>query len=359
MPDISWPLVPIQLRGELHETIWGGRNLATYAGKAVPAGMQVGESWETALTSIAVNPPYQGQSLGEIVRILDERLLGWRSVELVGHRFPLLTKFLDAEQRLSVQVHPDDLYAALHENGKLGKTETWYIVHAEPGAQLVLGLTHTVNQDEVRHAIEAGSLEDLLYTFPARAGDVVYVPAGTVHAIGAGIVLYELQEYSDVTYRLYDYGRLQSNGNPRELQVDKSLEVMHCRPAGGVVVEPVTLPADPGFAGERRVLVACTYFLEEELRFRGMYAATTMASSCHILSVLQGQCDICSHGVHLSLGEGDTVVVPAALLDYRIESSAGVHALLSYVPTTDDQKARAWSEGQSAAHQLISRSNWE
>jgi mannose-6-phosphate isomerase len=310
--------------------------------------MRVGESWETALESIAVNPPYQGKSLGEIVEILDERLIGWRSVELVGHRFPLLTKFLDAEQRLSVQVHPDDLYATLHESGKLGKTETWYIVHAEPGAQLVLGLTHTVSQDEVRHAIEAGSLEDLLHTFPAHAGDVVYVPAGTVHAIGAGIVLYELQEYSDVTYRLYDYGRLQSNGKPRELHIDKSLEVMRFRPAGGVVVESVTLPADPGFTGERRVLVACRYFLEEELRFRGLYAATTMASSCHILSVLKGHCDICSHGERLSLGAGDTVVVPAALLDYSIESSSGVHALLSYVPTTDDQKARAWRKGQPA-----------
>jgi mannose-6-phosphate isomerase len=352
MPDISWPLVPIQLRGDLHETIWGGRNLATYAGKAIPAGLRVGESWETALESIAVNPPYQGHSLGEIVQILDERLIGWRSVELVGHRFPLLTKFLDAEQRLSVQVHPDDLYAALHEDGKLGKTETWYIVHAEPGAQLVLGLTHTVSQDEVRHAIEAGNLENLLYTFPAHAGDVVYVPAGTVHAIGAGIVLYELQEYSDVTYRLYDYGRLQSNGKPRELHVDKSLEVMRCQPAGGVVVDPVTLPAGPGFAGERRVLVACTYFLEEDLRFQGMYAATTMASSCHILSVLQGQCDICSHETLLSLEAGDTVVVPAALLDYRIESSTGVHALLSYVPTSDDRNAQAWRDGQPAARRL-------
>jgi mannose-6-phosphate isomerase len=352
MPDISWPLVPIQLRGELHETIWGGRNLVTYAGKAIPAGMRVGESWETALESIAVNPPYQGQSLGEIVRILDERLIGWRPVELVGHRFPLLTKFLDAEQRLSVQVHPDDLYAALHESGKLGKTETWYIVHAEPGSQLVLGLTRTANQDDVRRAVQAGSLESLLYTFPAHAGDVVYVPAGTIHAIGAGIVLYELQEYSDVTYRLYDYGRLQSNGNPRELHVEKSLEVMRFEPADRVVVDPVALPADPGFAGERRVLVACTYFLEEELRFRGVYATTTMASSCHVLSVLQGQCTVCSHGTHLSLEAGDTVVVPAALLDYRIESSTGVHALLSYVPTTDDRKAQAWREGQPATHLL-------
>jgi mannose-6-phosphate isomerase len=202
----------------------------------------------------------------------------------------------------------------------------------------------------VRHATLAGSLEDFLHTFPARAGDVVYVPAGTVHAIGAGIVLYELQEYSDVTYRLYDYGRLQSNGRPRELHVDKSLAVMRYRPEGNVLALPVALSPDPGFAGERRVLVACTYFLEEELRFQGIYAATTMASSCHILSVLQGQCDICSQGARLPLGTGDTVVVPAALLDYRIESSEGVHALLSYVPTADDQKARAWREGQPAAH---------
>jgi mannose-6-phosphate isomerase len=345
MTDIAPPYVPIQLRGDLHETIWGGQNLGIFAGKAISAGMLVGESWETATDSVAINPPYQGQTLGELVRLMDERLIGWRAIEVFGHRFPLLTKFLDAEQWLSVQVHPDDLYAAKHESGKLGKTEAWYIVHAEPGAELVLGLAREASRDEVRQAIAEGRLEDLLHIFPVHTGDVVFVPAGTVHAIGAGIVLYELQEYSDVTYRLYDYGRLQADGKPRELHIDRGLAVMHYRPAAATLMVPVKLP-DGDLEGERRVLVACDYFLEEDLRFRGVYTDTTMESSCHIMTILEGQCDVCSPATRLALGPGDTAVVPAALGTYQLESRAGVRALLSYVPTQDDQKAQLWRESQ-------------
>ncbi|MGO8946284.1 MAG: type I phosphomannose isomerase catalytic subunit [Ktedonobacterales bacterium] len=346
MPDPSIPLAPIQLAGDLHETIWGGRSLAVYAGKVIPPDAQIGESWETAIESVVTNPPYQGQTLGELVGILGERLIGWRAAEVAGHRFPLLTKFLDAKQWLSVQVHPDDLYAALHESGKLGKTETWYILHAEPGAQLAVGLLREASQDEVRDAISAGSLEGLLNIFTAQTGDVIFVPAGTVHAIGPGIVLYELQEYSDVTYRLYDYGRLQANGKPRDLHVDSSLAVMSYRPAEGILPQAVAVAPQKGFEGDHRVLVACKHFLEEELHFRGNFTAATMQSSCHIISLLEGKCDVCLASAQLSLGPGDTVVIPAALADYRLESGSGVHALISYVPTQDDQKARSWREGQ-------------
>ena len=346
MPDMSLPLAPIQLRGDLHETIWGGNGLAIHAGKAVPPGARVGESWETALRSVAMNSPYQGQTLGELVETLGERLIGWRPAELLGHRFPLLTKFLDAQQWLSVQVHPDDLYAASHEGGKLGKTETWYIVHAEPGAQVALGLIHEASQDEVSDAIATGSLEGLLRTFTVRAGDVIFVPAGTVHAIGPGIVLYELQEYSDVTYRLYDYGRVQADGKPRELHIGKSLAVMSYQPAE--TAQPVPVSVENGIdGGDRRVLIACKHFLEEELRLRGTSTESTLRSSCHIISVLEGTCDIGSVSAPLTLGPGDTVVIPAALVEYRIESGAGVHLLLSYVPTLDDPRARAWRERQA------------
>jgi mannose-6-phosphate isomerase len=341
----SDPVVPIQLRGDLHETIWGGQNLSTYAGKIIPPGMQVGESWETAIESVAVNPPYEEKTLGELVQIMDERLLGWRAVELFGHRFPLLTKFLDARQWLSVQVHPDDPYADAHEGGKLGKTETWYILHAEPGAQLVLGLTHECGREEVRQAIAGAHLEDLLHTFTVQAGDVVFVPAGTVHAIGPGVVLYELQEYSDLTYRLYDYGRLQANGQPRELHIEQSLAVMHYRPAESTSVTPVYLD-DTTLDGERRILVACNYFLEEELRFRGFYPLKTGGSSCHILTLLSGGCDVCYGAGRLSLAAGDTVVVPAALGPYQLESGVGVRLLLSYVPTANDPLVALWCRSQ-------------
>jgi mannose-6-phosphate isomerase len=343
--DISSPLTPIKLHGELHETIWGGRNLATFAGKIIPAGMPIGESWETALDCKAINPPYAPHTLGELVVTMGERLLGWRATEVFGNRFPLLAKFLDAEQRLSVQVHPDDSYARTHEGGKLGKTETWYILHAEPGAELVLGLRRQSSPDEVRRAIAQESLEDLLHTFSIQSGDVVFVPAGTVHAIGAGVVLYELQEYSDVTYRLYDYGRLQANGKPRELHIERSLAVMSYQPAPLGVVTPVPV-LDTNLDGERRILAACDYFVEEELRFQGTYTTATLGSSCHIITLLGGGCDLWSEKGRLALVTGDTAVIPAALGPYQFESGTGVRALLSYVPTPDDRQADLWRNGQ-------------
>jgi mannose-6-phosphate isomerase len=257
----------------------------------------------------------------------------------------LLAKFLDAEQRLSVQVHPDDSYARAHEGGKLGKTETWYILHADPGAELVLGLRREADEDEVRRAILEGSLEDLLHTFSVQRGDVIFVPAGTVHAIGAGVVLYELQEYSDVTYRLYDYGRLQANGRPRELHIEQSLAVMSYRPAPLSVVTPVPV-LDTNLDGERRILVASDYFVEEELRFQGTYTMATLGSSCHIITLLGGTCDLWSEKERLVLRMGDTVVIPAALGPYQFASGTGVRALLSYVPTPDDRQAELWRTGQ-------------
>src|SRR5260370_3532228 len=257
------PASPLLLDGSLHETIWGGRRLAAVAGKRLPDGALIGESWETAIESVVRNAPYSGETLGAIVERYGEALLGWRAVEVFGRRFPLLTKFIDAQQQLSVQVHPDDTYAALHEGGKLGNAECWYILQAEPGARLVHGLRRLATLAEVEAAISATRLEELLHTFEAHAGDVIFVPAGTVHAIGGGIVLYELQEYSDVTYRLYDYGRLQANGQPRELHIERGLAVLHAGPSAATHAMPLELPPDSGLA-LHRVLVACDYFILEE-----------------------------------------------------------------------------------------------
>ena len=143
-------------------------------------------------------------------------LLGTDASAVFGHRFPLLAKFIDARKQLSVQVHPDDQYAYEHERGKLGKTEFWYILATEPGAKIVHGFQSPTTHAEVQQAIERVRLEELLHEEPIAPGDVIFVPAGTVHAIGGGVLLYELQEYSDVTYRMYDYGRLDAQDHPRE-----------------------------------------------------------------------------------------------------------------------------------------------
>ncbi|HEX8033496.1 MAG TPA: type I phosphomannose isomerase catalytic subunit, partial [Ktedonobacterales bacterium] len=298
---------PIMLRSSLHETIWGGRHLATQAGKQLPDGKLIGESWETALDSIARNAPYAGQALGDLTSQFGEELIGWRAVQVFGKRFPLLTKFLDAQQPLSVQVHPNDEYAAKHEGGKLGKTEVWYILHAAPGAQLVYGLRRETTREEVRTAIEETRLEDLLNTFEAHEGDVILVPAGTVHAICDGIVLYELQEYSDVTYRLYDYGRLQSNGKPRELHVERGLDVMRYSPPPVERVQPVMLSVEH-IDGTCTALAACRYFVEEEWRFNGDVPGSTHSSSCQIITLLSDTCTLRTPHTEVQLALGDTVV---------------------------------------------------
>jgi mannose-6-phosphate isomerase len=246
-------------------------------------------------------------------------------------------------------VHPDDTYAATHEGGKLGKTECWYILHTEPGARLVHGLQRTTTLAEVETAIRETRLEELLHTFEAHAGDVIFVPAGTVHAIGGGIVLYELQEYSDVTYRLYDYGRLQANGQPRELHVERGLAVMHAGPSAATPAAALELPPDTGLVGYR-VLVACDYFILEELRLAhsgSSYGSAVQPSSVEILSILDGSCSLESQGARLDLHRGDTVVLPAALGAYSL-SGTGARLARSYVPKADAPLLAAWRRAQPA-----------
>ena len=334
-------LGPLKLRASLHETIWGGQRLGAIAGKALPAGARIGESWETALDSIVVTPPHANQTLERMVEAYGQALLGSRTLVVYGQRFPLLAKFLDAHDWLSVQAHPDDAYAAAHEQGKLGKTETWYLLAAEPGAQIVYGLARPSSREEVRAAIAANTLEPLLRTVEAHAGDVIFVPAGTVHAIGAGVTLYELQEYSDVTYRLYDYGRLQANGQPRALHVERALDVIRYTPSPLERVTPMELELEPGLVA-RHVLVASRYFVLERLEVAGTIPEPAQPSSCRIITVLSGEVDIVTERqrqVHLGLGE--TAVLPACLGDHTYISGEAT-LVRSYVPEPDDASLALW-----------------
>jgi len=311
-----YPLGPIKLQASLHETIWGGQRLAALAGKDLPAGTRIGEAWETALDAVVVTAPHTGATLEQLVADYGVALLGTQALAVYGPRFPLLAKFIDAHDWLSVQAHPDDSYAAAHEGGKLGKTETWYILAAEPGAQIVYGLAQPTSREEVRAAIAAQALEPLLRSVEAHAGDVIFVPAGTVHAIGAGVTLYEVQEYSDVTYRLYDYGRLQANGQPRELHIEQALDVIRYTPAPLARVTPMALPAPGGSVGVvRKVLVACRYFVLEELRIEGVWREPALPTSCRIMTVRRGVAEISAEGyapVRLALGQ--TALLPASLV---------------------------------------------
>ena len=160
MSTTSKTLAPIHLRSSLHPTIWGGRNLIRIAGKQLPEQEKIGESWETATDTVALNAPYTGQTLGALVEQYGEALIGAQAASVFGMRFPLLAKFIDAQDQLSVQVHPNDEYAAQHENGSLGKTEAWYILQADDSAEIVYGLKEQATEDEIRQAIAETRLED-------------------------------------------------------------------------------------------------------------------------------------------------------------------------------------------------------
>lgn len=351
MYELTNGLGPLKLDARLHETIWGGTNLATIAGKHIPSGARVGESWETDIDNRILNGTFAGKTLRQVVESQGESLLGARAIAVLGKRFPLLAKFIDAQDQLSVQVHPNDNYARAYGGGKLGKTEAWYILHVEPGAQLVYGLARETTKSEVRSAIEENHLETLLHSFTVHPGDVVFVPAGTVHAIGAGIVLYELQEYSDITYRLYDYGRLQTNGQPRDLHVAQGLEVMRFVPSHPDTVTPVSV-ADSPPEMSRRVLVACHYFVLEEISLDGVAQMTTSTSSCEIMSVLTGECQIKPPGSEaVSLRLGETAVLPAWLGNYSLHGTA-VRYLKSYVPEGDDAQLLRWQAMQPSSGAL-------
>jgi mannose-6-phosphate isomerase len=351
---------PIRLESSLHETIWGGRRFERDGWKQLPPGnVLIGEAWETETNTIAQNQPYRGKTLGTLVEEFGEALLGERAVAIFGRRFPLLAKFIDANAKLSVQVHPDDGYAARHEQGQPGKTECWYILDAAPGASITHGFRASTSRAIVQRAIETVTLENLLEEVPVSPGDVIFVPAGTVHAIGGGVLLYELQEYSDLTYRMYDYGRLTAAGTPRELHIERSLDVARYERSPRVKVQPVALPGGPGYS--ERCLVACRYFVLCELALGqpggelDIYPRADSTSSphgsmkgetgqsCVILTSLGASLRVC-YGASCErsemLARGQTMVLPAALGEYRLEGQGKL--LYAYVPAPGDEAWEMW-----------------
>ncbi len=339
---------PIRLKASLHETIWGGRRLEQTGLKDLPEGdVAVGEAWETEVSTIAQNAPYTGKTLGELVEELGKQLLGDDAIAIFGPRFPLLAKFIDANARLSVQVHPNDDYAATYEHGKLGKTEFWYILDTAPGASIMHGFQTSTTSSAVQEAIAQVRLEELIHEEPVAPGDVVFVPAGTVHAIGSGILLYELQEYSDVTYRMYDYGRRDTHGQLRELHVERSLDVSRYEPSSRIKMQPVTLVDTPEYVD--RCLVGCRYFVTREILLRSRMEGET-SGSCVILSSLGADLSI-HYGHELAdsepLTRGQTLVLPADLGSYTIEGQGNF--LYSYVPAADDVAWKLWREQNEQA----------
>ena len=222
-------LYPLKFTPICKDKIWGGNKLHDLLNKEFPELPNCGESWEISGVqddiSVVSNGFLTGNSLEELIEVYMGDLVGEKVYEKFGTEFPLLVKFIDANDYLSIQVHPND-ELALERHDSFGKTEMWYVVQADPGSRLISGFSRKVDKDEYLHSVENGTLEELLNDEEVKAGDVFFIPAGRVHAIGKGIVVAEIQQTSDVTYRIYDFNRVDDKGNPRELHTDLAVDAI-------------------------------------------------------------------------------------------------------------------------------------
>lgn len=320
-------LGPLELEPQASRRLWGGSALRRWLpGLAPEGGEPVGEAWLVYAENRVRNGPYAGRTLQQVADELGAALLGTRSAARYGEKVPLLSKLIDAAQPLSVQVHPDDAYAQSveAESGHLGKSEAWYVLSAEPGAEVVWGFARAVRREEVREAARAGALERLLRKVPVAAGEVIYTPAGTVHALGAGLLIYEIQQSSDLTYRLYDYGRTDASGQPRELHLDKALEVARLSPGG----EPKRRPRQ--LSETVTELVWAPHFALERWTLSGAAAGATDPATLELWTLLGGAAALEAGAERLNLGPAGSLVLPAGLGRYRWVGEGTL--LRSYLP---------------------------
>lgn len=292
--------------------LWGGTRLRDEYGKKIDL-TPLAETWECSVhtdgPSIVANGEFKGWKLADVLKQHPEFL----GSKVKNDELPILVKFIDAKQDLSVQVHPDDKYARKYEHQN-GKTEMWYVIDADEGAILIYGFQHKVTKDILRDAVNSGTLDKHLQKVPVHKGDVFYVPAGTVHGIGAGILLAEIQESSNVTYRVYDYDRVDKNGKKRELHFDRAVQVMNMEIAPEVRQKPHMIKHYPGCA--RELLCRCKYFEVERIQVTKGFSFSVMEQSFQVLMCLDGygQVETMDAGLKpIRFMKGETLFLPAGI----------------------------------------------
>jgi mannose-6-phosphate isomerase len=311
----------------LREYIWGGRRLGTELGKPIGSGDHYAESWEIVDhgndQSIVDDGPLAGKTLHEIVSQDSEALFGKQR----RHRqFSLLLKYLDCQRVLSVQVHPNDEQAAKLDPPDLGKTEAWVVLAADPGSEIYAGLKPGVDRQTLDAAVASGRCEDCLHKFEPRAGDCVFIEAGTVHALGAGLLIAEIQQASDTTYRLFDWNRVDQNGKPRPLHIEQSLETINYDRGP---VNPVQPKQTENPHVER--LVKCDKFILDRWTIASATSLRTDEGP-HILTVIEGSVSVENGERDLVLRRGDTTLIPASAGRGKISPQGRAVLLDMYLP---------------------------
>ena len=314
-------LYPFRFQPIFRQYIWGGRRLQTYLNKQIGDGEDYAESWEIVDhgedQSIVANGSLCGMSLGEIVKdrateLLGEKVAAQISAENVPEklkgRFPLLLKFLDANRNLSVQVHPNDAQGSLLSPPDLGKTEAWYVMASDPGAKIFAGLKEGVSKSDFEDAIKSGRVEETLNAFEPKVGDCIFIPAGTVHALGEGIVIAEIQQSSDTTFRVFDWNRVGADGKSRPLHIEQSLDVINFEKGP---VSPIN-QADNARNIESLELVSCDKFTIE-LHQLNRPKDYTSNGCFRILAMIDGEATISADPSQKPLSKGETILIPASL----------------------------------------------
>jgi mannose-6-phosphate isomerase len=334
---------PLQLSTAFKPKIWGREDLspiysapgenappasrkAEISGSAGKPGELIGEVWCTDDTSRFLNGPVAGLTLAEASEKYGRALHG-RAWD--GAHFPLLAKYIFTSDWLSVQVHPDDEYARVHDPGNVGKCEMWYILQADAEAEILLGVKPGITKAALKAAFEKGTSRELLQRHDPKAGEAIFVPPGTVHALGPGLVLFEVEENSDLTYRLDDFGRVGLDGKPRPLHLAKGMDVIredlppHWRLPRWEFQEPF---------GTRRYIAACRYFALEEIFLRRMATFKSSPQRVEVYSVLKGEGRVENTAGWLGYQTGETWIIPPAAGAYRFVPQQGTRLLKFYVP---------------------------
>ncbi len=309
-------LYPLKLKSPLKDYIWGGTRLKTEYGKTTDMNI-VAESWELSChkagASIIENGAFKNKSLPDYLKKSGKKVIGTKASNI--DYFPLLIKLIDAHDNLSVQVHPNDDYAQTVE-GEPGKTEMWYIVDAEPDAKLIYSFKKEISRNEFERRITDNTLLDICNQVPVKKGDVFFIDSGTLHAIGKGILIAEIQQNSNTTYRVYDYGRVGKDGKPRPLHIAKALAVTNLKPPTHALG---ALAAVDIFSDYKiRLLSQCSLFTVYHFELAGNCALRASEESFHSLVVLDGEICIDSPSESMTLKKGDSVFIPAGLGDYRV-----------------------------------------
>lgn len=312
-------LYPLTFKPIIKERIWGGSKLNTFLNKELSIE-NAGESWELSSVSndisIVNNGELKGKNLNEVIALNPESLLGKEVVEKFGNEFPLLFKFLDANKDLSVQLHPNDELAKTRHNS-FGKTEMWYVMQADEGARIIVGFKEKSSQEEYLHHLENNSIVSLLNEIPVKEGDVFLLETGTIHAIGSGVVIAEIQQTSDVTYRIYDWDRVDANGKSRELHTELALEAINYKVVDSKIKYSLK-------NNERNTCVEHTYFTTNIISLSSNFKWEKRKESFTVLMCTEGDFSIHLDDNVFHYKKGDTVLIPAEIEIFNIHGKATV-----------------------------------